>query len=96
MGNDSSSGITIDIDRTNLFYYAGETISGIVKINDNTEEHLETGDIYISITGEVGYGTSRSAPMGVVIHSSSVYIQTQFYYKKVSLSRSNVTEQKFI
>ena len=96
MGNDSSSGITIDVDRTNLFYYSGETISGTVKLNI-TEEQLETGKIYISITGEVGYATMRSTPNGDGIHlSPSDYIQTQFYYKKVSLSGSNMAEQEFI
>jgi hypothetical protein len=96
MGNDSSSGITIDVDRTNLFYYSGETVCGTVKLNI-TEENLETREIYISITGEVGYGNIQSAPNGEGIHlSPSEYIQTQFYCKKVSLSGPNMTEQEFI
>jgi Arrestin (or S-antigen), N-terminal domain/Arrestin (or S-antigen), C-terminal domain len=96
MGNDSSSGITIDLDRNNLLYYSGETVCGTVKLNI-TEQNLETGEIYISITGEVGYGTIRCALNAEGTHlSPSNYIQTQFYYKKVSLSGSDMAEQEFI
>ena len=94
MGNDISSGITIDLDRNDLFYYSGETVCGTVGLNV-TEDNLETREIYISLIGEVGYGTIRSAPNGVHL-SPNEYIQTQFYSKKVSLSRSNMAEERLI
>ncbi|CAF1318705.1 unnamed protein product [Rotaria sp. Silwood1] len=96
MGNDNSSAITIDVDRNNLFYYSGETVSGIVRLNI-TEETLETREIYISLIGEIGYTTTRSALNG---KGGSLprneYYKIQFYYKKVSLSGSSITQQEFI
>ncbi|CAF3790845.1 unnamed protein product [Rotaria sp. Silwood1] len=96
MGNDNSSAITIDVDRNNLFYYSGETVSGIVRLNI-TEETLETREIYISLIGEIGYTTTRSALNG---KGGSLprneYYKIQFYYKKVSLSESSITQQEFI
>jgi hypothetical protein len=94
MGNDNSSGITIDVDRTNLFYYSGETVCGTVKLNI-TEENLETREIYISLTGEIVYEVIRST--GGVIHvSQSECHDIQFYYKKVNLFGHNMTQQEFI
>ena len=94
MGNDNSIGITIHVDRNNSFYYSGETITGIVKLN-TTEENLETRQIYISLTGEIVYEIIRST--GGVIHvSQSECHDIQFYYKKVNLSGHNMTQQEFI
>ncbi|CAF4851209.1 unnamed protein product [Rotaria sp. Silwood1] len=97
MGNDNSSAITIDVDRNNLFYYSGETVSGIVRLNI-TEENLETCEIYISLIGEIGKTTTAPVSNGkggsLLTHSD--YYKIQFYYKKVSLSRPSITQQEFI
>ncbi len=54
MGNVNSTTITIDLDQTNLCYFTGETISGIVGLNV-TEEKIEADEIYIQLIGEIGY-----------------------------------------
>ncbi|CAF4035875.1 unnamed protein product [Rotaria sordida] len=96
MGNDNSSAITIDVDRNNLFYYSGETVSGIVRLNI-TEENLKTREIYISLIGEIGYTTTRSVPDGKGGSlSRNEYYKRQFYYKEVSLSGPSITQQEFI
>ncbi|CAF1461010.1 unnamed protein product [Rotaria sordida] len=92
MGNDNSSAITIDVDRNNLFYYSGETVFGIVRLNI-TGENLETREIYISLIGEIGYTTlSSSGRFGSFENENKI----KFYYKKVSLSGPSITQQEFI
>ncbi|CAF1078678.1 unnamed protein product [Rotaria sordida] len=92
MGNDNSSAITIDVDRNNLFYYSGETVFGIVRLNI-TDENLETREIYISLIGEIGYTTlSSSGRFGSFENENKI----KFYYKKVSLSGPSITQQEFI
>ncbi|CAF4966189.1 unnamed protein product [Rotaria sp. Silwood1] len=95
MGNDNSSAITIDVDRNNLFYYSGETVSGTVRLNI-TKGNLETREIYISLIGEIGYiktTVSSSLGVGSIQHG---YYETRFYYKKVRLSGPSITQQEFI
>jgi hypothetical protein len=58
MGNSNSSTITINPDRSNLFYFAGEIVSGTAVLNV-TEGHVETDEIYIQMTGEIGYTTQK-------------------------------------
>ncbi|CAF1277312.1 unnamed protein product [Rotaria sordida] len=95
MGNDNSHAITIDVDRNNLFYYSGETVSGIVRLYI-TEENFETREIYISLIGETGYTTKLAANgIGGNLAQGENYT-TQFYYKKVSLSEPSITQQEFI
>ncbi|CAF1041816.1 unnamed protein product [Rotaria sordida] len=94
MGNDISSAITIDVDRNNLFYYSGETVSGIVRLNI-TEENLEIREIYISLIGEISYRTVGTGGGGFRSISANKY-KIRFYYKKLSLSGSNITQQEFI
>ena len=60
MGNSNSSTITINLDRTNLFYFTGETVSGTVDLNI-TEEKVEADEIYIQLTGEIGYTTTSNS-----------------------------------
>jgi hypothetical protein len=57
MGNSSTIGI--HLDETNLFYFAGETITGTVELNV-TEGKVEADEIYIELTGEIGYTTTRT------------------------------------
>ncbi|CAF1313096.1 unnamed protein product [Rotaria sp. Silwood1] len=58
MGNKSSA-ITINLDRSNLFYFTGETISGTVGLSV-TEGKVEADEVYIELTGEIGYTTTRT------------------------------------
>ncbi|CAF3937414.1 unnamed protein product [Rotaria sp. Silwood1] len=94
MGNDNSSAITIDVDRNDLFYYSGETVSGIVRFNI-IEENPEIREIYINLIGEIGY-TARSASSARYGSIERNYYKVQFYYKKVSLSGPSITQQEFI
>ncbi|CAF3256522.1 unnamed protein product, partial [Rotaria sp. Silwood2] len=97
MGNDNSSAITIDVDRNDLLYYSGETVSGIVRLN-NTEENLETHELYINLIGEIGYTITQSVSNGKggILPRNPYYYKIQFYHKKVSLSRPSITQQEFI
>ena len=89
--------ITIDVDRNNLLYYSGETISGIVRLNI-TEENLETHEIYISLNGEIGYTLlNRSLSNGKNKYLlRGEYHKIKFYYKKFRFSESNIIQQEFI
>jgi hypothetical protein len=59
MGNSSSNAISINLERTNSLYFTGETVSGTVDLNI-TNEKVEADEIYIMLTGEIGYTTART------------------------------------
>ncbi|CAF4206586.1 unnamed protein product [Adineta steineri] len=58
MGNSNSSTLTINFDRTNLFYFTDEVVSGTVALNI-TEGKIEADEIYLQMTGEIGYTTQK-------------------------------------
>jgi hypothetical protein len=60
MGCGVSNGIAINLDRTNSFYFSGEWVSGNVRLNI-IKGKLEADEIYITLTGEIGYTTKRKA-----------------------------------
>jgi hypothetical protein len=59
MGNGNSSAITINLDRTNSFYFTGETVSGTAELNVS-EGKVEADEVYIQLTGEIGYTTTET------------------------------------
>ncbi|CAF1355067.1 unnamed protein product [Rotaria magnacalcarata] len=59
MGSNNSVHITISLDQSNRFFYAGERISGAVHLNIN-EEPVELKEIFILLNGETGYTTTRT------------------------------------
>jgi hypothetical protein len=59
MGCGNSSTITTDLERTNMFYFTDEIISGTVNLNV-TKGKVEADEIYIQLTGEIGYTTTRT------------------------------------
>ena len=64
MGNGNSIAITINLDRNNLFYFCGEFVSGTVGLNI-IEGKVEANEIYIVLTGEIGYTTTGTAISGI-------------------------------
>ncbi|CAF0795667.1 unnamed protein product [Adineta steineri] len=58
MGNNNSSTLTINLARTSLFYFTDEVVSGTVALNI-TEGKVEADEIYIQMTGEIGYTTEK-------------------------------------
>ncbi|CAF3909892.1 unnamed protein product [Rotaria sp. Silwood1] len=59
MGSTNSVNITINLDRTNPFYFAGESVSGTV-IADIKEEHVKVDEVFLVLKGKVGYTTDPS------------------------------------
>ncbi|CAF0768165.1 unnamed protein product [Adineta ricciae] len=59
MGNSTSSAITISLDRTNPFYCSSEIVSGTVALSILQGE-VKANEIYITLTGEIGYTTTRT------------------------------------
>ncbi|UJR11045.1 hypothetical protein I4U23_015229 [Adineta vaga] len=59
MGNSNSSAITINLDRNNPFYFSNEIVSGTVGLNI-LQGKIEANEIYVSLTGEIGYTTTRT------------------------------------
>ena len=59
MGSGNSSAIAINLDRNIIYFiFLVKCISGIVDLNI-TEEKLEADEIYIKLTGEIGYTTTQ-------------------------------------
>ncbi|UJR17141.1 hypothetical protein I4U23_004037 [Adineta vaga] len=87
MGNGTSSSITIHIDRSNGFYFTDETISGTVELTIN-EGHIEAEEIFMQLTGEIGYTSTRTVRDNKN-HSSTQtdYHHVPFYSHKTIFSQ---------
>lgn len=59
MGAGNSTELRITFDRPNLFYYAGEPVSGTV-IFQNTQDKVTIDKVLVEFTGELGYTTQES------------------------------------
>ncbi|CAF0937716.1 unnamed protein product [Adineta ricciae] len=59
MGSNHSVQINIHLDRTELFYFAGETVSGTINVHIN-EEQIKFDEIILLLAGESGYTTTRT------------------------------------
>ena len=60
MGNSSSSFIEINVDRSNAFYFTGESVSGTIGLTV-TEGEVEAHQISLTLIGEIGYTTTESS-----------------------------------
>lgn len=59
MGAGNSTELRINFDRPNLFYFAGDQVSGNV-VFQNTQEKVTIDQILVEFTGELGYTTQES------------------------------------
>lgn len=58
MGANESSGIQVNFNHSNLFYFAGEQIAGNISFQ-NREEKLKLDSIFLECIGEIGYTTQE-------------------------------------
>jgi hypothetical protein len=59
MGASESTEIQVSFNRPNLFYYAGEQISGNIAFQ-NTHDKLTLDQIFLEFIGELGYTTRET------------------------------------
>lgn len=59
MGANESTVIQVHFNRPNLFYYAGEQISGNISFQ-NTREKITLDQIFLEFIGELGYTTRET------------------------------------
>lgn len=59
MGASESTVIQVSFNRPNLFYHAGEQISGTISFQ-NTREKLTLDQIFLEFIGELGYTTRET------------------------------------
>ena len=59
MGASESTEIQVSFNRPNLFYYAGEQISGTISFQ-NTNDKLTLDGIFLEFIGELGYTTRET------------------------------------
>ncbi|CAF5108068.1 unnamed protein product [Rotaria sp. Silwood1] len=87
MGNSNSRAIVINLDQNKLFYFSGESVSGRVDLNI-IEGKLEADEIYIVLTGEIGYTTTRTVSTGRGRTSRRTeYHHVPFYVAKFIFAR---------
>jgi len=58
MGANGSSELQVNFSRPNLFYYAGEQVSGYISFQ-NTQDKLTLDGIFLEFVGEMGYTTQE-------------------------------------
>jgi hypothetical protein len=93
MGNSGSNTISINLERSNLFYFTGETVSGTVDLNI-TNKKLEVDEIYITLTGEIGYKRMQTDSYG---HPTIIgYANVPFYSAKVIIGQPQSGEKRLI
>jgi len=74
MGCNNSSYITINLDRMNPMFSAGETVSGTSTVNIQ-EGDVKVDEIFIILEGEAGYTTTRHVDQG----NGSSRIETDYH-----------------
>lgn len=96
MGCGISSVIVINLHRNNnLFYFSGECISGTVKLNI-IEEKLEANEIYIKLTGEIGYTTTTVSTAKGGPTRQTEYHHVPFYSAKVIFAQPQPGQNQLV
>ena len=96
MGNGTSSEININLDRSNSLYYSGELVSGTIGLNI-IEGIVKTEEIYIKLTGKIGYTTRRSVSNGRGRTTTQTeYHHVPFYSTKTVFARPEVGEKELV
>ncbi|CAF1398097.1 unnamed protein product [Rotaria sp. Silwood1] len=96
MGNSNSRAIVINLDQNKLFYFSGESVSGRVDLNI-IEGKLEADEIYIVLTGEIGYTTTRTVSTGRGRTSRRTeYHHVPFYVAKFIFARPESGQNELV
>lgn len=89
MGNSCRSNITISVDRPNSLYISGEIVNGMVTLNIS-EGQMQADEIYLTLTGEIGYTTTRTVSNGRGgTTTKTEYHHVPFYLAKAIFARPN-------
>lgn len=59
MGITGSSGLQVNFNRPNLFYFAGEQVTGNISFQ-STQDKLEVDAIFLECIGEMGYTSQET------------------------------------
>jgi hypothetical protein len=95
MGNKNSA-ITINLDRADLFYFAGETLSGTVGLTV-TEGNVEADDIYIQVKGETGYTTERTVrDNNGNMSTRTDYHHIPFFSRQIILAKPKAGQKEIV
>jgi hypothetical protein len=96
MGNSSNCKISINVDRTKLLYFTGESVSGTVDLNI-IEGKLKANEIYITLMGEIGYRTTEyySDNEGKTLERIK-YHHVPFYETKIIFSRPEAEQKQLV
>ena len=92
MGSSNSVCINIRLDRTNSFYFAGESVSGTINV------HIKSGDVKVDeiillLAGEAGYTTTRTVQDTNGSHTVTDY-HTKSFLKLKEVLESPQSGQK--
>ncbi len=97
MGNCTNAAvITINLDRDNLFYFTGETISGTVTLHIAGDK-VDADEVLIKLSGEIGYTTnhtnsSRTRRRG----KRRGYHHIPFYSPTITFARPELGQKELI
>jgi len=96
MGNSNNCTISLNVDRTKLFYFTDEIVSGTVDLNIE-QGKLKTNEIYITLTGEIGYRTTEyySDNEGKTLERTK-YHHVPFYKTKICFSRPEAGQKQLV
>ena len=67
MGSGNSVQISINLDRVNPFYFAAESVSGMVNV-DIRGVKVKVDEVFIELKGEIGYTTTRTVSDSRMAH----------------------------
>ena len=91
----SSTGILINLDRNDPFYFTDETISGVVNWNITADE-IQAHEVYITLIGEAGFQVVHVShgKNGATRHTT--YYHIPFYSIKFPFSIPKAGENELI
>lgn len=96
MGSGFSDMITINFDRFDSFYYTDERVTGTVLLS-LAEEPLEAEQVHLTLTGEIGYTTTRTVTDGrggSTRHTE--YHNIPIYSAKIILAQRQVDAERLV
>ncbi|CAF1433430.1 unnamed protein product [Rotaria sp. Silwood1] len=96
MGSSNSVHVTLNLDRTNPFFYAGELVSGTANVNIK-EGQVKVDEIFIVLKGETGYTTTRTVhESNGSTHTVTDYHTISFFLEKKILESPGLREKELV
>jgi hypothetical protein len=96
MGNNNSHAISINLDQTDSFYFGGDTVSGTTALNVS-EGKVKANEVYIQLTGEIGYTTTRTVTDSNGNSSTQTdYHHIPFFYSKSAFVQPQLGEKEIV